>query len=103
MPWSTSRPKGSGTDAIYRTPEHRRMRARLLAELERNGTGRCCIGGEPIYFGQAVHADHCPTCRGHGCGSCGGVGYRGLACAAHNRSDGATRGRERQNSSPLRW
>jgi len=90
MPWSRSRPsadkRGYGT-------EHRKARAAAMAQLERDGIGRCCIGGEPIYPGQALHLDHTPDRSA----------YRGLACAKHNRSDGAKRGRARQNVTSLRW
>jgi hypothetical protein len=72
---------------------HRDARAKALADLARIGVGVCCIGGEPIYPGQALHLDHLPDRSG----------YRGLACAQHNRTDGARRGRARQNSSSLRW
>lgn len=91
MPWSRDRPRadrrGYGT-------EHRKARAAAIAELERSGIGRCCIGGEPIYPHQAsaLHLDHTPD----------RTAYRGLACARHNRSDGARRGRARQNVIRLR-
>ena len=83
MPWSNARPPASrrGYGA-----EHVKARKAAIAELERNGVGVCCIGGEPIYPGQALHLDHTPDRSG----------YRGLACARHNRSDGAKRGRARQ-------
>lgn len=90
MPWSSSRPSA---DARGYGAEHRKARAAALAQLDRDGVGICCIGGEPIYPGQNLHLDHTPDRQS----------YRGLACAAHNRSDGARRGRARQNSSPLRW
>lgn len=83
MPWSSSRPRSDARGYGY---EHRQVRARYLAALERDGVGVCCIGGEPIYPGQALHLDHTPDRQG----------YRGLACARHNRSDGAKRGRARQ-------
>ncbi len=86
MPWDRSRPnpetRGYGA-------AHRKARAAAIAQLERAGVGICCIGGEPIYPHQAsgLHLDHSPDRRS----------YRGLACARHNRSDGAKRGRARQN------
>jgi hypothetical protein len=90
MPWAKSRPsadkRGYGT-------EHRKARAAAIAQLERAGVGICCIGGEPIYPGQALHLDHTPD----------RTGYRGLACARHNRSDGAKRGRARQNVTTIKW
>lgn len=66
--------------------EHRAARAAALAELAAAGVGRCCIGGEPIYPGQPLDLDHAPD-RSY---------YRGLACRAHNRSDGASRGNYRR-------
>lgn len=86
--WDSARPGGKGYVAPkYRTKEHRTERARRMAELTRNGVGVCCLGGEPIYPWMALHLDHTPD----------GTGYRGLACATHNRSDGAKRGRAKQN------
>ncbi len=73
--------------------EHNAERKAALDALARAGSGICCIGGEPIYPGQALHLDHTPD----------RTAYRGLACARHNRVDGARRGRARQTSSPLRW
>jgi hypothetical protein len=84
MPWAKSRPSA---DKRGYGNEHRKARAAAIAQLERAGVGICCIGGEPIYPGQALHLDHTPD----------RTGYRGLACARHNRSDGAKRGRARQN------
>ena len=89
MPWSRSRPS---TDQRGYGTEHRKARAAAIAQLERDGIGRCCIGGEPIYPGQALHLDHTPDRSA----------YRGLACARHNRSDGAKRGRARQNVIAMR-
>lgn len=90
MPWNNNRPtpaqRGYGK-------EHRAARAAAIAQLERNGVGICCIGGEPIYPGQKLHLDHTPDRQS----------YRGLACAKHNVRDGAKRGRARQNVSRLRW
>ncbi len=90
MPWDRSRPAPSSRGY---GAEHRRARAAAIAQLERAGVGICCIGGEPIYPGQALHLDHTPDRSG----------YRGLACARHNRSDGAKRGRARQDVTRLRW
>jgi hypothetical protein len=60
-----------------------------------------------------LHADHCPACIGQGCTACSGSGYRGLAhgstcqrCRKRcNQSDGAKRGRARQNTNQtkLAW
>jgi hypothetical protein len=90
MPWSSSRPP---PDQRGYGKAHREARAAAIAKLKRDGVGICCIGGEPIYPGQALHLDHTPDRQS----------YRGLACARHNRSDGARRGRARQNATRLRW
>ena len=89
MPWS-HRP--SRDPSVYGAA-HRKARKDALAALARAGVGVCCLGGEPIYPGQALHLDHRPDRRG----------YRGLACAQHNVQDGARRGRARQEQSQLRW
>lgn len=85
MPWNRSRPK---TSTRGYGAEHAKARAAYMAQLERDGAGICCIGGEPIYpwMGRSLHLDHTPDRQS----------YRGLACARHNRSDGARRGRARQ-------
>lgn len=85
-------PKGSTTARGYGS-EHMKARRAYLAQLERDGVGVCCIGGEPIYPGQRLHLDHTPDRSG----------YRGLACARHNIIDAAKRGRARQNVSRLYW
>lgn len=92
MPWSSSRPR---SDTRGYGPDHVKARAAYMAELQAAGVGVCCIGGEPIYpsMGSSLHLDHTPDRQG----------YRGLACARHNRQDGARRGRARQTSSHLRW
>jgi hypothetical protein len=91
MPWSRSRPR---PDARGYGSEHAKVRAAYMAQLEAAGVGVCCIGGEPIYpwMGSNLHLDHTPD----------RTGYRGLACARHNRSDGARRGRARQTTTARR-
>lgn len=86
------RVKASSTARGY-DAAHRKARAAYLAQLDAAGVGVCCIGGEPIYPGQALHLDHTPDRQS----------YRGLACARHNKQDGARRGRARQTSSRLVW
>lgn len=90
MPWSRSKESSS---ARGYGADHRKARAAYLAQLQRDGVGVCCIGGELIYPGQALHLDHTPDRQS----------YRGLACARHNKQDGARRGRARQTSSRLVW
>jgi hypothetical protein len=101
MPWSKSRPNGSGTSALYRSPEHKRARAALLAQHEDGDP--CCLCGHGLYGPtKNFDADHLPGTnqyRGlaHGLTPCRTCGLR---C---NRVDGAKRGRARQSSSRLRW
>lgn len=90
MPWKTSRPKAS--ERGYGT-QHSKARATYMAQLQRDGVGACCICGRPIAPGMDLHLDHTPD----------RTGYRGLAHACCNRSDGAKRGRARQTASLLRW
>ncbi|MGZ4573385.1 MAG: endonuclease domain-containing protein [Mycobacteriaceae bacterium] len=53
----------------------------------------CCLCGQPMYPPtRDLHADHDPATGG----------YRGLAHAQCNVSDGARRGRSRQDQ-PQRW
>lgn len=98
MPWSSSRPASSGRGYGV---DHRKARTAALAQLQRDGIGRCCLGGEPIYPEQAtlprahpraLVLDHAPDRQS----------YRGLSCWEHNSRDGARRGRARQNPLP-RW
>ncbi len=100
MPFTRHRPSSTARGYNQR---HRTIRATHLAALNQAGAGTCAIGGEPIHPGDNLHLDHCPHCKGNGCPPCAGSGYRGLACADHNRQDGARRGRARQIASPLRW
>lgn len=87
-----AKPRASTTARGYGSA-HAKARRAALDALERAGVGVCCIGGEPIYPGQRLHLDHTPD----------RTGYRGLACARHNRHDGAVRGRARQTATRLRW
>lgn len=81
-----------GQAAVYRTKEHRDARARLLAAFHPGDP--CCLCGRPMYPPtSSLHADHDPF----------GHGYRGLAHARCNTTDGAKRGRARQLGPRLRW
>lgn len=87
MPWSSSRP---GASPIYRTAEHRKARARLLAAFQPGDP--CCLCGRPMYPPtRNLHADHDPRTGG----------YRGLAHGGPpyycNQRDGSRRGRARQD------
>lgn len=91
---------------IYATPEHRKARAALI-KAYRPGDP-CCLCGHPMWPNpdgstSNLHADHTP----------GTNTYRGLAHGAPcptckkrcNQSDGAKRGRARQNTEAtrLKW
>lgn len=56
-----------------------------MTKLKRDGIGTCCLCGTPIHhsMGSNLHLDHDPS----------GNGYRGLACAQCNTSDGGRRGK----------
>lgn len=89
------------TAAIYRTRDHKRARAQLLATYTPGDP--CCICGHPMWPPTSnLHADHDPDdhtrYRGlaHGTTPCQDCGQR---C---NVQDGARRGRARQNT-PTRW
>lgn len=99
MPWDRT----TGTDPKYRTREHREARARLVAQLKRDGylicTATTCVlpsrhitnpngrAGEGLHLG---HADD-------------GVTYAGPQHNACNVKDGAIRGRARQEVTTLQW
>lgn len=100
MPFDSSRPS---TDPKYRTREHRKYRADLVAQLERDGSLTCtasvCVmptreitnpnGQEP----DGLNAGHNDA----------GDAYDGPQHRACNLRDGAVRGRERQNETRTRW
>jgi hypothetical protein len=93
VPWSASRP---GSSPIYRTPQHRKARAALLAAYQPGDP--CCLCGRPMYGPtRNLHADHDPHSGG----------YRGLAHGGPpywcNQRDGSRRARARQDASRLRW
>lgn len=98
MPFARNRK----ADAIYATPAHRKARAALLAAYQPGDP--CCLCGHPMWPPtRNLHADHDPLTGGyrglaHGapCGACG------KRC---NQSDGARRGRARQDrrSTRLQW
>jgi hypothetical protein len=62
-------------------PAHRALRARF-GPIVRAGAAVCCLCGEVIEPGQAWDLDHTPD----------RTGYRGVAHATCNRSDGGRRG-----------
>ncbi len=94
--WNGTRP----ASAIYATPQHKAARRALLARYQPGDP--CCLCGHAMYPPtRNLDADHLPgtdSYRGlaHGNGKCQVCGKR---C---NRSDGARRGRARQNVSRLR-
>lgn len=90
-------------DAIYYTPTHRKERAALIAAYRPGDP--CCLCGHPMWplpDGRTsnLHADHIP----------GTDRYRGLAHGSRcqtcgkrcNQSDGARRGRARQDTRQTR-
>jgi hypothetical protein len=86
--------KRNSAAPIYRTAAHRKARAALIAAFRPGDP--CCLCGKPMYPPtRLLHADHIP----------GTDRYRGLAHARCNVTDGAKRGRARQNTrtTQLRW
>lgn len=95
----------AGTAPKYRSAQHREYRARLVAQLKRDGyllcTARMCVMPTRTITnpnGRArdgLHAGHEDN----------GIDYAGPQHAACNVKDGARRGRARQdvNESPLQW
>ena len=97
MPWPTT----NQTKPIYTTPAHRHARAQLLQRYTPGDP--CCLCGHPMWPPTSnLHADHNPTTGGyrglaHGTQPCQDCGVR---C---NVTDGARRGRARQNTTRLTW
>lgn len=99
MPWT----KRSGSAQVYRTPEHKAARKRLIAAFTAGDL--CCLCGHPMWPPtSSLHADHIP----------GTDQYRGLSHGSRcptcgkccNQVDGARRGRAKQDaprSAPRRW
>ena len=97
MAWDGTR---SGTDPKYRTREHKQYRDGLVRQLKRDGqltcTAHTCVmptraitnanGNEP----DGLHAGHNDD----------GTAYDGPQHRSCNVSDGARRGRARQNNAP---
>jgi hypothetical protein len=70
---------------------HQQLRARLLRAM-RDGDP-CCLCSLPMWHGTPLDLDHTPTRDG----------YRGLAHASCNRSDGARRGNEQRTRHARDW
>lgn len=99
MPWD----RAAGTHPKYRTAQHRRYRARLVAQLKRDGYLTCtaddCLfdtrditnpnGRDP----DGLHAGHEDD----------GITYRGPQHNLCNVRDGAVRARARQEARNLDW
>jgi hypothetical protein len=103
MPWDTTRTPG--TQAKYRSPEHRRLRAALVARIKAGEaldcTAKVCVFGYPITNpdGRAPDGLH----LGH---EENGVDYAGPQHNACNVKDGARRGNARSRGiaeAPRRW
>lgn len=98
MAWSRS----NGTDPKYRTPQHRRYREALVAQLKRDGfltcTAKVCVFPTREITnpnGRArdgLHAGHNDA----------GTQYDGPQHNACNVKDGARRGRARQSTETVR-
>lgn len=98
MPWSKARPGGSKTAAKYRDPAYLATRRRLIAQLERDGSGVCaeraCTQRSRVILpGMKLHLCHDET----------GTQIRGLGHMQCNVSDAARRARARQESRRLKW
>jgi hypothetical protein len=103
MTWDRTR---SGTDAKYRTREHREYRASLVRQLKREGylicAAKVCVFESRTITNpngrerDGLHAGHNDA----------GTAYDGPQHAACNVRDGAVRGREAQHGrtfKPSRW
>ena len=95
MPWSTTRP--AGTQAKYRTPEHRRERARLERMMQAQAYLECaqpvCVMGD-----RTIHRDQ-RWCAGH---DDTGTVYIGPVHARCNVVDAAVRANRRSRGRALR-
>ena len=88
MAWA--KPKASTTARGY---GHAHAQARKAALARYTPADPCCLCHRPLGANtRRIHLDHHPN-----------GGYRGLAHAHCNISDGARRGRARQTSTQLRW
>jgi hypothetical protein len=104
-----AKPKASTTARGYGT-SHTKTRAAAIAQHYDGAP--CALCRHPMYGPTSgLDLDHCPHCKGTGCASCSGQGYRGLAhgrtrcrtCGlCCNRSDGGRRGRARQTTTAHR-
>lgn len=86
-----SGPKSSPASRGYGAA-HNRERAKWKPRVEA-GHATCCLCGEPIKPGSKWHLDHTPDRSG----------YRGVAHASCNTSDGATRGNRARAHTSRRW
>ena len=101
MPWDRNRP---GTDdAKYRTPEHRKYRAALVATLKRDGALTCTARDCVMPTRATTNPDGSqPDGRNAGHND-DGTAYDGPQHRACNLKDGATRARARQGEPLRRW
>jgi hypothetical protein len=98
LPWSASRPKGTATDAKYRTPEHRAAVKKHKAELRAAGVGVCAevvclMRSRLITPGMALDLCHDRTT-----GAVLGLGH-----SKCNRTEASRHARALQDASRLRW
>lgn len=105
MPGFVGARTGTTTQRGYGT-RHQATRRALLQR--HHPADPCCLCGQPLGpAGPWLHLDHCPTCKGTGCPTCGDAGYRGLAHGTRgprcNVKDGARRGQQRSSATRLTW
>ena len=97
MSWSKSRPGGGGTQAKYRSKEHRDARAAMKAQLERDGSAQCA---QPVCVMRSrLILPGMAWCAGH---DDSGTRYIGLVHRVCNQRDGAKRARDRQSVIQMR-
>ena len=99
MPWDRS----SGTNPKYRTPEHRRYRAGLVAQLKRDGY-LTCTADECLFDTRDITNPNGRDQDGlHAGHEDDGVNYRGPQHNQCNVRDGAVRARAKQDVTNLQW
>lgn len=99
MPWDRT----AGTNPKYRTAEHRRYRAGLVAQLKRDGH-LTCTADDCLFDTRDITNPHGNDPDGlHAGHNDDGVTYRGPQHNACNVTDGAVRARARQDVTQLEW
>ena len=98
MPWQTSRPRGGRAHPRYTNQAHKQLRANLIAQLQRDGTGHCA---EPIcrYRSRLIT----PAMQLHVSHDRATGRVLGLSHAFCNVSEAGRHARAKQDASRLRW